>query len=241
MSQWHAYWLQEFWCWFLHLGIRQENLRIRQHRKAELSHYSKATFDIEYNFPGMGFKEIHGCADRQQFDLTQHQTHSKKPLGIFDEAARERIIPKVIEPSQGIDRAFLTFLYEAYEYDKQRENIVLHLHPKLAPIKAAIFPLLSNRPELVNKAKEVFNELKEEFHCFYDESGSIGRRYARQDESGTPFCITIDFDSLKQNDVTIRERDSTKQVRLPMAKLKESMDKLLHQKIRLESLGNPVN
>ena len=241
LSEWHAYWLQETLIWFHSLGINENNLRIRQHLKSELSHYSKATFDIEYNFPDMGWKEIHGCADRQQFDLTQHQTHSKKALGIFDEATKERIIPKVIEPSHGIDRLFLTFLYEAYEYDKSRDNIVLHLHPKLAPIKAAIFPLLSNKPELLKKAKEVFNALKDEFHCFYDDSGSIGRRYSRQDENGTKYCITIDFYSLKQDDVTIRDRDSTSQVRIPIKELKESLNKLLKAEIKFESLGRIIN
>lgn len=237
LSEWHAYWLQEITNWFTSLGINPENLRIREHTKSELSHYSKATFDIEYNFPGFGFKEIHGCADRQQFDLTQHQTHSKKQLGIFDEATKERIIPKVIEPSQGIDRAFLTFLYEAYEYDKQRENVVLHLHPRLAPIKAAIFPLLSNKEELTKKAEEVFQQLKDEFHCFYDDSGSIGRRYARMDEAGCPFAITIDFDSLKQDDVTIRDRDTTAQIRLPIEQLKETLNKLLKGEEKLEDFG----
>jgi len=240
ISEWHCYWLQEIIQWFTSLGVNIESLRIREHTKAELSHYSKATFDIEYNFPNFGFKEIHGCADRQQFDLTQHQAHSKKPLGIFDEESKERIIPKVIEPSQGIDRAFLTFLYEAYEYDKKRNNIVLHFHPKLAPIKAAIFPLLSNKPELLKKAKEVFSLLKNEFHCFYDDSGSIGRRYARQDESGTPFCITIDFDSLKQDDVTIRDRDSTSQVRIPISELHEILNKLLKGEGKLEDFGRLI-
>jgi len=240
MSEWHAYWLQEIISWFISLGIKKESLRIREHTKKELSHYSKATFDLEYNFQDLGFKEIHGCADRQQFDLLQHEKHSKKPLGIFDEESKQRVIPKVIEPSQGIDRAFLTFIYEAYDYDKSRENVVLHLNPKLSPIKAAIFPLLSNKTELTKKAEEVFDLLKQEFKCFYDDSGSIGRRYARQDENGTPYCITIDFDTLKNSTVTIRDRNTTKQVRIHIERLKDSLNKLLKGEGKLEDFGRLI-
>ena len=240
ITEWHAYWLQEILNWFISLGINPESLRIREHLKAELSHYSKATYDIEYNFPGIGFKEIHGSADRQQFDLTQHQKHSGKQMGIFDEASKTRIIPKVIEPSQGIDRAFLTFMYEAYEYDSKRENIVLHLHPKLAPIKAAIFPLLSNKEELTKKAREVFELLKHDFKCFYDASGSIGRRYARQDESGTFLGCTIDFETLKDDTVTLRHRDTMKQIRVKIKDLKDIIRQLINGG-EFEKLGRVVN
>src|SRR3989344_3050368 len=237
MSSWHAYWLQETVNWFISLGIKKASLRLREHTKKELSHYSKATFDIEYNFPDLGYKEIHGCADRNQYDLIQHSEHSKKKLSIFDERSKEKIVPKVIEPSQGVDRAILTFLYESYTYDKKRDNVVLKLHPKLAPFKIAIFPLLSNKKPLTKKATQVFDLLKNNFACFYDESGSIGRRYARQDEVGTPFCLTIDFDSLKKDDVTIRDRDSTKQIRLKVNKLPLVLNQLLFNNKKLEDFG----
>ena len=229
-NPWHAYWLALEHKWFASLGANGDNFRIRQHVKEELSHYSTDTWDLEYNFP-FGWKELEGIADRGNFDLTQHMKKSNKDLSVFDEQSKKKIIPEVIaEPSLGLDRAFLVFLYDAYSFDKARDNIVLKLHPKLAPIKAGIFPLLSNKPELVKKSKEIFDLLKEDFSCFYDESGSIGRRYSRMDEIGTPLCITIDFDSLNSNDVTIRDRNSTKQIRVKIPKLKNAMNQLLSGK-----------
>ena len=228
-NPWHAYWLATCHQWFISLGAHQDHFRIRQHVKDELSHYSTDTWDIEYEFP-FGWKELLGIADRGDYDLKQHMHHSKKDLSLFDEETKEKIIPQVIaEPSIGVDRTFLVFLYDAYTYDKKRENIVLKLHPKLAPILVAVFPLLSNKQELTKKARDVFNMLKEEFSCFYDASGSIGRRYSRQDEVGTPFCITIDFDSLTQQDVTIRLRDTTEQKRVKEKELKETIDKLIKE------------
>src|SRR3989338_11598642 len=171
-GKWHAYWLGLFYKWFLGLGINPENLRLREHKKDELAHYAGACFDIEYNFP-IGWKEVHGNADRKQFDLNQHIKFSKKELGYFDEDSKSNIVPYVAsEPSQGVERAFLAFLYDAYTYDEKRNNVVLKLHPKLAPVKVAVFPLLSNKPELVEKAQGVYSMLKKECNCTYDLSGS---------------------------------------------------------------------
>ncbi|MBI2499665.1 glycine--tRNA ligase [Candidatus Woesearchaeota archaeon] len=240
-NPWHAYWLATEHKWFVSLGANKENFRIRQHLKDELSHYSSDTWDLEYNFP-FGWKELQGIADRADYDLQQHMKHSKKDLSLFDEENKKKIVPQVIsEPSLGVDRTFLVFLFDAYNYDKKRENIVLKLHPKLAPYKLAVFPLLSNRPELVEKAKEVFDLLKEEFTCFFDESGSIGRRYFRQDEVGTLYGITIDFDSLKKEDITIRERDSTKQIRVKIKDLKDTIKNLLNSEIKFEKAGKIIN
>ncbi|MBU0979811.1 MAG: glycine--tRNA ligase [Nanoarchaeota archaeon] len=213
-SKWHAYWVASFYRWFLEHGIKPENLRLREHTKDELAHYAKACFDIEYKFP-FGWKEIHGDADRSTFDLDQHMKVSKKDLRLFDEETKEKVVPHVAaEPSQGIERAMLAFLFDAYEDDKERGNIVLKLHPSISPVKVAVFPLVSNKPGLLAMAEEIHRELRKEFNSTYDRSGSIGRRYARQDEIGTPFCITIDFDSLEDKSVTVRHRDSTKQERI---------------------------
>jgi len=218
-TKWHAYWVGVGYKWFVDLGINPENLRLREHLHSELAHYAGACIDIEYKFP-FGWKEIYGNADRKQFDLEQHSKFSKEELSVYDQETKQKVIPYVAaEPSQGVDRTFLAFLFDAYSYDEKRGNVVLKLHPKLAPIKVAVFPLLSNKPDLVKKAREVFSVLKKEFNCFYDQSGSIGRRYARQDEIGTPFCVTIDFDSLKQEDVTVRFRDTTEQVRVKIGEL----------------------
>ena len=220
-NQWHGYWLALEHKWFVSLGASADRFRIRQHLKDELSHYSTDTWDLEYEFP-FGWKELEGIADRGDFDLQQHITHSKKDLSLYDEENKKKIVPHVIaEPSLGVDRTFLVFLYDAYTHDKKRNNVVLKLHPKLTPVQVAVFPLLSNREELIDKSKEVFDLLKGDLTCEYDSSGSIGRRYARRDEIGCPLCVTIDFDSLKKRDVTIRERDSAKQIRVKIKDLKE--------------------
>ncbi|MBW2976024.1 glycine--tRNA ligase [Candidatus Woesearchaeota archaeon] len=230
VSEWHAYWLATEQKWFADLGANPENFRVRQHLKDEKSHYALDTWDLEYNFP-FGWKELQGIANRTDFDLKQHIKFSGKDLSIFDEETKKKIIPHVIaEPSLGVGRAFLVFMFDAYNNDKKRGNVVLKLHPKLAPVKAAVFPLLSNKPEIVKKAREVYDSLKKEFNCIFDSSGSIGRRYARNDEIGTPYCITIDFDSLKNNDCTIRDRDNTKQVRVKIKDLKETIRNLLDKK-----------
>ncbi|MEK6967893.1 MAG: glycine--tRNA ligase, partial [Nanoarchaeota archaeon] len=197
---WHAYWLATEHQWLVSLGANPGHLRIRQHLNDEKSHYAVDTWDLEFKFP-FGWKELQGIANRGDFDLQQHIKTSGKDLSYFDEETKQRIVPHVIaEPSMGVERTFLVFLFDAYNDDKERGNVVLKLHPKLAPFKAAVFPLLSNKEELVGLAKKVQSDLRKNLNCFYDQSGSIGRRYARQDEVGTPYCITIDFDSLTNND-----------------------------------------
>lgn len=235
-TPWHGFWLAFTHRWFTSLGIRPGNLRVRQHLPKELSHYALDTWDLEYNFP-FGWKELQGIANRTDFDLKQHIKHSGKDLSLFDEQRKEKVIPHVVaEPSLGVDRSFLVFLFDAYDDDKERGNIVLHLHPKLAPVKVAVFPLLANKPELMAKSSEVYGMLKLEFACQFDRSGSIGRRYARQDEIGTPFCVTIDFDSLEKDDVTVRERDTTEQVRVKTDKLVETLAGLLSGSVAFTDL-----
>lgn len=234
LDEWHAYWLAEQVKWYLSLGIDIKNLKIREHTKSELSHYSSATFDVDYLYP-FGSKELGGIANRGQYDLNQHIKASSKDLSMFDEETKEKIIPRVIEPTFGMERAFLAVICEAYEYDKKRENVVLHLHPKLAPYKVAVFPLMK-KDGMDEFAKKLHDELKKDITSFYDVSGSIGRRYARQDEIGTPYCITVDYDSLKNKDVTIRDRDSTEQKRIKVKDVKETLRKLLNQEIDFKSL-----
>lgn len=216
-STWFAYWVNEFYNWYISLGVKKENLRIRQHLKTELSHYSGGTIDIEYKFD-FGWKEIQGIADRQKYDLTQHQKYSKTNLEYFDPITKKRELLYVCaEPSVGVSRLFLMLLNEGIKEEKERT--VLKIVPRLASYKVAIFPLLKKKKELVDLSKEIFTELSKNFKCYYDESGSIGRRYRRQDEVGTPFCITVDFDSLEDKTVTVRERDSMKQVRVKIKEL----------------------
>jgi len=212
---WHRHWIDQRINWYYKLGIRKENLRIREHGKDELAHYAKACVDIEYLFP-MGWSELEGIANRTDFDLTQHQKYSGENLSYFDDETKQRYIPYVIEPSAGVDRSLLAFLIDAYEYqqiDKDDFRVVLHLHPAIAPVKAAVFPLLK-KEELVKKAREIYNELKYEWIVQYDEGGSIGKRYRRQDEIGTPFGITVDYQTLEDETVTIRDRDTMEQVRV---------------------------
>ena len=235
LDEWHAYWLAEQIRWMLELGLKSENLKVREHTKTELSHYSSATFDIDYAYP-FGSKEVAGNANRGQYDLNQQIKESGKELFIFNQDTKERIIPRVIEPTFGMERVFLAVLCEAYDDDKKRGNIVLHLSPKIAPIKAAVFPLLSNREELTKKAEGIYKDLKQELNCFYDDGGSIGRRYARQDELGTPYCITVDFDSLNDSTVTIRERDSTAQKRVKAKDLPVIIDCLIKGKMLFKNI-----
>jgi glycyl-tRNA synthetase len=226
LNEWHAYWLSVSFRWFLRLGIRQANLRVRQHLKKELSHYSSATFDIEYNFP-FGWKEIHGNANRGQFDLTQHAKYSGKSMELFDEDTKEKLIPYVIEPSFGVDRAFLAVLYDAYSLRKDEggnEVVVLKFAPKVAPTKVAFFPLVN---KLEPRAREIYALFKEDFISTFDRSGSIGRRYARADELGIPYCVTIDFETLEDGAVTVRDRDTMKQERVKIESLKSFLQKNL--------------
>jgi len=224
---WHAYWLAVEHKWLTNLGVKPENLRIRQHVEDERSHYATDTWDLEYAFP-LGWKELEGISNRGDFDLQQHMKKSGKDLRYYDEEENTKVVPHVVaEPSLGVDRTFLVFLFDAYEYDKKRDNVVLKLHPKLASVKVAVFPLVSNKESLVKLAKKVYDELKTEFNCFYDQGGSVGRRYARMDEVGTPYCVTVDFDSLKDKKVTVRNRDTTKQVRVKITDLKDEIRKKL--------------
>jgi glycyl-tRNA synthetase len=235
MLPWHAYWIATELSWFKSLGANMQNLRIRQHTKEEKSHYATDTWDLEYKFP-FGWKELQGIADRGTFDLTQHEEHSKKDLKIIDSATNKKILPMVVaEPSLGVERAFLVFMFDAYSQN-QKGNTILKLNPKLAPIKAAIFPLVKKEKQLVKIAKQIYKDLQQEWNILYDESGSVGRRYARNDEVGTPFCITVDNDSLEQNDVTIRDRDTEKQIRVKIDNLKDTLRKLLSDEIKFEKL-----
>lgn len=213
---WHKYWLEERVNWYVNLGIKKDHLRLRQHEKQELSHYSKATFDIEYSFP-WGWGELEGIANRTDFDLSQHQKYSSRDLTYFDEKKKKTYVPYVIEPSAGADRATLAFLLDAYFEDNKR--VVLKLHPKLTPNQVAVFPLVANKKEIVSKARSIYERLSSTFVTAWDDRGNIGKRYYAQDEIGTPWCVTIDYDSLKDNTVTVRDRDTTKQVRVKIEQL----------------------
>ena len=224
LEEWHAYWLAEQIKWFYSLGLKE--IKIREHTKDELSHYSSATFDIDYMYP-FGSLEVAANANRGQYDLKQHEKESKEEMAIFDESTKTKIIPRVIEPTFGMERVFLAILTKAYTYDNSRENTVLKIPAKLAPIKAAVFPVIRNNEELVRVSREVYNNLKQELNVIYDSGGSIGRRYARQDCIGTPLCITIDEDTLKDNSATIRDRDTTSQVRVKIKDLKNIVKKVI--------------
>ena len=221
--EWFNYWRTYCVDFLKSLGMTMENIRTRDHEKEELSHYSNATTDIEFLFP-FGWGELWGIADRTDYDLTAHQTHSKEDMSYLDPETNEKYIPYVIEPSVGADRVTLAFLCNAYEEQELGEGdtrIVLHLHPALAPYKAAILPLSK---KLNDKADEVFQTLAKAFPVDYDEAGSIGKRYRRQDEVGTPFCITYDFESENDGMVTVRDRDTMEQTRIPIAELKQYIE-----------------
>jgi len=222
-SDWHAYWLAESWKFVTSLGIREENLRLRQHLREELSHYAKDTWDIEYRYP-FGWKELVGIANRTDFDLKQHAKFCGRDLSVPLPAGK-KIYPWVIEPSFGVDRLVLALLTDAWDEEEERQ--VLRLNPKVAPIQVAIFPLVSrqNMPQI---AKEIYLKLRQRFRAFYDERGSIGRRYRRQDSIGTPFCITVDGQTLKDNTVTVRFRDTMKQERVSV----EELEKWLERRIQ---------
>ena len=226
--EWFAYWKNFCHQWLLNLGIREENLRLRDHEKEELSHYSNATTDFEYAFPFTEWGELWGVASRTSFDLTAHQTTSGKDMTYFDQEDNTRYIPYVIEPSLGVGRMVLAFLCDAYDEETLEGGdvrTVLHLHPALAPFKAAVLPLQKNK--LGAKAKEVYAMLAKRFMVDYDETGAIGKRYRREDEIGTPLCITIDFDTLEDETVTVRDRDTMQQVRVPISGLVEYIDKAI--------------
>jgi len=232
LGEWHAYWLAQQYLWLTSIGLSPKNLKIREHMHQELSHYSSATFDFDYAFP-FGSKEIAGNANRGQYDLEQHVKFSKKKMHIYDEEAKENVIPRVIEPTFGIERVFLALLYEAFTEDKKRGNIVLKLNSKLSPVKIGVFPLVNKVNE---KGRKIFDSLKTEFVCTFDKSGSVGRRYARADEQGIPYTVTVDF----EDGVTIRDRDSTKQVRVEEKDLVKVLKQLLNSEIKFEKAGKLV-
>ena len=226
--EWFQYWRSYCEQWLYNLGMRKENLRLRDHSPEELCFYSKGTTDIEFLFP-FGWGELWGIADRTDYDLTQHQTVSGESMEFFDPETNEKYIPYVIEPSLGADRVALAFLCDAYDEEivdpaKNDVRVVLHLHPALAPVKAAVLPLSK---KLSDKAGEVFDELSKYFNMEFDETGSIGKRYRRQDEIGTPLCITYDFESETDGCVTVRDRDTMEQVRLPISELKAYIEKTI--------------
>ena len=225
--EWFKYWKDYCHNWLLSLGIKDENLKLRDHEQEELSHYSKATTDIEFMFP-FGWGELWGIADRTDFDLTQHINHSGKALDYFDQETNERYVPYVVEPSLGADRVTLAFLCEAYD-EEECENgemrVVMRLHPALAPFKAAILPLSK---KLSEQALDLRDKLSASFSVDYDDAGSIGKRYRRQDEIGTPMCITYDFESETDGCVTVRDRDSMEQVRIPI----DSLEAYIAEKIK---------
>ncbi|MEI6713993.1 MAG: glycine--tRNA ligase [Verrucomicrobiota bacterium] len=228
---WHKYWVEERFRWYNSIGLKRSSLEEYWQKPDELAHYARATVDILYKFP-FGTQELEGIAARGNFDLSQHQKFSGKSMEYFDQEAATKYVPHVIEPSAGVDRLILALICEAYEEeevtdDKGQKEVrtVLHFHPRVAPIKVGIFPLLKNRPELVQKAIEIRDLLRPHMNVFYDDGGAIGRRYRRQDEAGTPFCLTIDFDTVgengpeKQDTVTLRHRDSMTQERIRIADL----------------------
>lgn len=216
--EWHEYWKKFCEDWLLGLGMKKENIRLRDHSPEELVFYSKATTDIEYAFP-FGWGELWGIADRTDYDLTNHMNISKEDFTYLDPETNERYVPYCIEPSLGADRVALAFLCNAYDEEEIAEGdtrTVLHLHPALAPYKVAVLPLSK---KLSEKAEEVYTKLSKKFMCEYDETGSIGKRYRREDEIGTPYCVTVDFDTLEDNAVTIRDRDTMEQVRINIDEL----------------------
>jgi len=226
-KKWFDWWKEERINWYINLGVNKKNLKFREHKKDKLAHYAKRAIDIEYKFP-WGWDEIEGIHNRGDWDLSTHSKHSGKDL-YYDEKSNKRFIPHVIETSAGVDRSFLVFLMDAYEEVKggrtkttkstKEKEIILKIDKKITPIKVAILPLVKNKPKIVKKSKQIFDLIKPYFMSWYDEVGSIGRRYRRQDEIGTMWCVTIDFDSLKDGAVTVRDRNTMKQERIKIKNL----------------------
>ncbi|WP_207955797.1 glycine--tRNA ligase [Rubrobacter marinus] len=227
-EEWHEYWLEQRWNWYTSLGINPENLRFYEHPREKLSHYAKRTVDIEYNFPFRGWSELEGIANRTDFDLKQHAQFSGENLEYFDQGTNKRYVPYVIEPAAGPDRIMLAFLVDAYREEEVNgeSRTVLKLHPRIAPTKAAVFPLSKKEP-VSTIARQLYDELKGDYRLFYDDSGSIGRRYRRQDEAGTPFCVTVDFETAEDKQVTIRDRDTLEQERVPITAVRERLQGLI--------------
>jgi glycyl-tRNA synthetase len=221
-EEWHQYWIDTRFQWYVDLGIAKENLRLYEHPKEKLSHYAKRTVDVEYhfNFPGSEWGELEGIANRTNYDLSTHAKHSGQDLSYFDQEKNERYVPWVIEPAAGVDRCVLTFMMDAYNEDeapnakgKLEKRVVMRLDHRLAPVKVAVLPL-SRNTDLSPKAKDLAAQLRRNWNVDFDDAGAIGRRYRRQDEIGTPYCVTVDFDTLEDNAVTVRERDSMAQERI---------------------------
>ncbi|MGH7816571.1 MAG: glycine--tRNA ligase, partial [Candidatus Binatia bacterium] len=233
-EEWHQRWIDERFAWYSRYGMRRENIRLREHEKDELAHYAKRCVDIEYLFP-MGWSELEGIANRTDFDLKQHSQFSGKSLDYFDEEKKLRVVPYVIEPSAGADRSALAFLADAYNEEEVRgeKRVVLKMHPELAPVKIAVLPLLKKNSRIVETAHKLCAELRRRWHSVYDDTASIGRLYRRQDEVGTPFCVTVDVQtvgddqSAADDQVTIRDRDTMEQIRVGLTALPTVMEKLM--------------
>ncbi|NLT07333.1 MAG: glycine--tRNA ligase [Solirubrobacterales bacterium] len=230
--EWHQRWMDERLSWYTDLGIRADHLRLRRHEGDELSHYSSATSDIEYLFP-MGWSELEGIANRGDFDLTQHAEYSREKLDYVDPGTGERYVPHVIEPSAGADRGTLAFMVDAYDEEQVegRERVLLRLHPRLAPVKAAVLPLV-NKDGQPEKARAIYEELRKRMPAEFDTGGSIGKRYRRQDEIGTPWGVTVDHQSMEDDTVTLRDRDSLEQTRIPAAEVADELERRLHAEWR---------
>ena len=226
-AKWYDYWCKTRMQWYIDLGIPADMLRLREHEADELSHYSSGTSDIEFKFP-WGWGELEGIAQRTDFDLNRHAEFSKQKLDYFDQATNERYVPYVVEPAAGANRTMAAFLLAAYDEDviNDEPRTVLRLHPRLAPYQVAILPL-SKKESLTPLADQIFSKLSKRYYCDYDETQAIGRRYRRQDEIGTPYCITVDFDSLEDGQVTIRERDTTQQERVSIDRLEQVLSEKL--------------
>ncbi|RKY42466.1 MAG: glycine--tRNA ligase [Candidatus Makaraimicrobium thalassicum] len=230
-EKWYDYWVAERMSWYLSLGISKEHLRLREHGKEELAHYAKRCHDIEFLF-SMGWSELEGIANRQDYDLKQHTRISGRDLQYFDDITGERYLPYVIEPSGGVDRAVLAFLVDAYrsEVVRERKRVFLSLDRRLAPIKTAVLPLLKNRPEIVEMAHRIRDDIRGNNRVVYDDTAAIGRLYRRQDEIGTPYCVTVDVDSLSDGKVTVRDRDTMEQERVEASRLKGILEKRMGSK-----------
>lgn len=239
-AKWFSYWKKERMAWYESLGIKKDNLRFYKHKKKELAHYADMCEDIEYKFP-WGWGEQEGIASRRDYDLSQHSKISGEDLSYFDPQENKKYIPYVIEPSAGVDRLTLILLLDAYDEEEVRgqKRTLLRFSPKIAPVKVAVLPLVRNKKELTAKAREVYNKLSSKFSTMYDEVGSIGRRYRRQDEVGTFVSVTTDFQTIKDSTVTLRDRDTMAQIRIGIAELQETIQKILNGEEFLK-LGQPV-
>jgi glycyl-tRNA synthetase len=228
-SHWYDYWRNERLSWYLKLGIKKENLRMRDHAQDELAHYAKACADVEYNFP-FGWSELEGIANRTDFDLKRHTESSGRDLSYFDEETKQHVFPYVIEPAAGADRATLAFLIDAYDVDKEdAQRVIMRFHPALAPIKAAVLPLVK-KEGMPEKAEKIYKDLLDNsIRASFDLNSAIGRRYARQDEAGTPYCITVDGQSIQDDTVTVRERDSRQQYRIAATQCVETIGKKIKE------------